>query len=371
MPPVAQAAMAQHESFLQHAKSAASRHGYQLDDAQLRASEELDRLYQELIREQRRARSLSRFFRREPRLRGIYFWGGVGRGKTFLMDVFYESVPFASKQRLHFHRFMQGVHYRLRDLQGQANPLRIVGHELAEQGRLLCLDEFHVTDIGDAMIMRLLLESLFERGVVLVTTANWHPESLYEHGLQRAQFLPAIDLILQQMSIVNIDSGTDYRLASLEKAGVFHSTVDTRAEEAMLETFCDVCGEPGEFDIAIDIEGREIQTRRLSQGAVWFDFEEICDGPRGKNDYIEIAKRFHTVLISNVPPFMRNNDNARRRFTWLVDEFYDRRVKLVISAQGNWDAIFSAALGGTETDRTHSRLIEMQTRSYLGEAHLP
>lgn len=371
MPSAAQATMAQQDSFLEHAKSAASQHGYQLDDAQLRASVELDRLYQELIQAQRRARSIKRFFRRDPVPRGIYFWGGVGRGKTFLMDVFYESVPFESKQRLHFHRFMQHVHYRLRDLQGQASPLRVVGHELAEQGRLLCLDEFHVTDIGDAMIMRLLLESLFERGVVLVTTANWHPESLYEHGLQRAQFLPAIDLIMQQMSIVNIDSGTDYRLVSLEKAGVFHASADSRAEQAMLSTFCDVCGEPGDCEVAIAIEGREIQTRRLSEGAVWFDFAEICDGPRGKNDYIEIAKQFHTVLISDVPPFTSNSDNARRRFTWLVDEFYDRRVKLVISAQGNWEAIFSAALGGTETDRTHSRLIEMQTRSYLSQPHLP
>jgi cell division protein ZapE len=362
---------AQQDSFLEHAKSAAQQHNYQLDDAQLRASNELDRLYQELIQAQRRAGSFRRFFRREPQLRGIYFWGGVGRGKTFLMDVFYESVPFQSKQRIHFHRFMQGVHYRLRDLQGQASPLRVVGHEIAERSKLLCLDEFHVTDIGDAMIMRLLLESLFERGVVLVTTANWHPESLYEHGLQRAQFLPAIDLIMQHMSVVNIDSGTDYRLASLEKAGVFHPAADTRAEEAMLKTFCDVSGEPGECAYAIEVEGREIGTRRLSQGVIWFDFRDICDGPRGKNDYIEISKRFHTVLISNVPPFSRNNDNARRRFTWLVDEFYDRRVKLVISAQGDWDAIFSTAEGGTETDRTHSRLIEMQTRSYLGEAHLP
>lgn len=363
--------MAQQDSFLEHANAAAQRHNYQLDDAQLRASGELGRLYQELIQVQRRANSFRRFLGRGPRLRGIYFWGGVGRGKTFLMDTFYESVPFQSKQRLHFHRFMQRVHHRLRDLQGQASPLRFVGHELAEQGKLLCLDEFHVTDIGDAMIMRLLLESLFERGVVLVTTANWHPESLYEHGLQRAQFLPAIDLIMRHMSIVNIDSGTDYRLASLEKAGVFHPTTDTLAEEAMLKTFCDVSGETGQSAYAIEVEGREIGTRRLSQGVVWFDFADICGGPRGKNDYIEIAKRYHTVLISSVPSFNRNNDNERRRFTWLVDEFYDRRVKLVISAQGDWEAIFSQALGETETDRTHSRLIEMQTRSYLCEPHLP
>jgi len=358
-------------SFLEHAQAAAQRHNYQLDDAQLRASRELERLYQELIEAQRNARSIRRFFRRPPLIRGIYFWGGVGRGKTFLMDVFFEAIPIESKQRLHFHRFMQSVHHRLRALQGQANPLRAVGYELAEQGKLLCLDEFHVTDIGDAMIMRLLLESLFANGAVLVTTANQHPESLYEHGLQRAQFVPAIDLIMDNMSIVNIDTGTDYRLVSLEKAGVFHLAADSRAEEAMLKTFIDVSGEHGEIALSIEIEDRDIWTRRLSQGVVWFDFRDICDGPRGKNDYIEISKRFHTVLISNVPPFNKENDNARRRFTWLVDEFYDRRVKLVISAQADLRDIFVAANGGTETDRTYSRLIEMQTRSYLGEAHLP
>ena len=356
--------------FLEHAQAAAERHAYELDDAQLRACEELDRLYRELIRAQQKTHPIKRLFRRAAPIRGIYFWGGVGRGKTFLMDAFFEAIPFESKQRLHFHRFMQGVHYRLRDLQGQTNPLRAVGYQIAQQGRLLCLDEFHVTDIGDAMIMRLLLESLFAHGVVLVTTANQHPQSLYEHGLQRAQFLPAIELLLANMSIVNIDTGTDYRLVSLEKAGVFHPKADAQAEQAMLKTFLDVSGEQGQSSCQIEIEGRDILTRRISQGVVWFDFSEICDGPRGKNDFIEISKRFHTVLISDVPPFGKNNDNARRRLTWLVDEFYDRRVKLVLSARGELSDIFARASGGTETDRTLSRLIEMQTRNYLGEAHL-
>lgn len=358
-------------SFPGHLQAAAQRHNYQLDESQLRASKELERLYRELVGSQRRSGSIWRFFQRASLIRGIYFWGGVGRGKTFLMDVFFEAIPVESKQRLHFHRFMQRVHHRMRALQGQANPLHVVGTEFAEQGKLLCLDEFHVTDIGDAMIMRLLLESLFSHGVVLVTTANQHPQLLYEHGLQRAQFLPAISLIMENMSVVNVDSGTDYRLVSLERAGVFHPTADSKAEEAMLKTFVDVSGEQGQSAYSIEIEGRDIGTRRLSQGVVWFDFRDICDGPRGTTDYIEISKRFHTVLISNVPPFDKNNDNARRRFTWLVDEFYDRRVKLVLSAQGELAGIFSAALGGTETDRTYSRLIEMQTRSYLGEAHLP
>ena len=357
-------------TFLTHAQAAAQRHHYQLDDAQLRASRELDRLYRELIRAQQKSHLLQRLFRRPASIRGIYFWGGVGRGKTFLMDAFFEAVPFPSKQRLHFHRFMQRVHYRLRDLQGQTNPLRAVGQELAEQGKLLCLDEFHVTDIGDAMIMRLLLESLFANGVVLVTTANQHPQSLYEHGLQRAQFVPAIELIMANMNIVHVDSGTDYRLISLEKAGVFHPTAGAQAEQAMVETFLDVSGELGQSDCSIEVEGRDIVTRRISQGAVWFDFSDICDGPRGKNDYIEISKRYHTVFISGVPPFSKNNDNARRRLTWLVDEFYDRRVKLVVSAHGELGDLFARADGGTETDRTLSRLIEMQTSNYLGQPHL-
>ena len=363
--------MAGQHSFSEHARSAAQHHNYQLDDAQLRACVELDWLYQELIRKQRRRRSIARFLRRDLPVSGIYFWGGVGRGKTFLMDVFFASIPIESKQRLHFHRFMQRVHHRLRDLQGRTNPLRMVAHELAGQSRLICLDEFHVTDIGDAMIMRLLLESLFSEGVVLVTTANLHPQSLYEHGLQRAGFLPAIDLIMDHMTIVNIDGGTDYRLVSLEKAGVFHPAVDARTQASMLTTFVDVSGERGESDLSIEVDGREIITRRLSEGVAWFDFSEICDGPRGKNDYIELSKNFHTVLISDVPIFSKENDNARRRFTWLVDEFYDRGVKLVLSARAELATLFSQAGGGTETDRTRSRLIEMQTRRYLGKAHLP
>lgn len=251
------------------------------------------------------------------------------------------------------------------------NPLRVVGAELGSENRLLCLDEFHVTDIGDAMLMRYLLESLFAQGVALVTTSNVAPDKLYENGLQRAQFLPAIDLLRKHTTFLNLDGGTDYRLATLEKAGVFHAPADAAAEGAMLSTFDDVSGEPGQCAEAIEIEGRLIEYVRLAQGVVWFEFREICDGPRGQADYIELARRFHTVLISHVPCFSRENANARRRFTWLVDEFYDRKVKLVLSADADLPALFSTADGGAETDRTLSRLIEMQARDYLGLAHLP
>lgn len=357
-------------SFLAHAQQAASAHGYQLDAAQLRACNELERLYTQLTDRERNGRSLLRLFRRERPPRGVYFWGGVGRGKTFLMDVFFTAIPLPRKRRVHFHRFMQDIHQRLRALQGQANPLRIVGRELAGHSQLLCVDEFHVTDIGDAMIMRNLLEALFDNQVVLVTTANWSPDRLYEHGLQRAQFVPAIELIKQRMSIVNIESGTDYRLLMLEKGGVFHAPADPRAEAAMLQTFADVAGDPGEVAVQIEVEDRVIPTLRLSEGVAWFDFGAICDGPRGQADYIELSRRFHTVLVSQVPCFDRGNDNARRRFTWLVDEFYDRRVKLVISAEADVTSLFTQALGGPEKERTESRLIEMQTRRYLSQPHL-
>ena len=357
-------------SFQDHVCDAAQSHGYRLDDAQLQASDEFDRLHRELISSDKNSRSLFRMFQRDQPVAGIYLWGGVGRGKSFLMDVFFESTPLERKTRTHFHRFMQGIHHRLRDLQGNLNPLRTVGREIGTENRLLCLDEFQVTDIGDAMLMRYLLESLFAQGVTIVTTSNIYPDALYEHGLQRAQFLPAVELLKKHMTVVNLDGDTDYRLAKLEKAGVFHAPADTPAEEAMLSTFTDVSGEQGYCEKAIEIEGRLIETVRLAQGVVWFDFQAICNGPRGQADYIELAKRFHTVLISQVPCFDNENANARRRFTWLVDEFYDRRVKLVLSAHADMRALFSNADGVAEKERTLSRLIEMQTRRYLGLAHL-
>ena len=360
----------EHKSFQDYALDVAQSHGYCLDDAQLQVSDEFDRLHRELIGSDKNSRSLFRMFQPDQAVRGIYLWGGVGRGKSFLMDTFFESSPLDRKTRTHFHRFMQGIHHRLRDLQGNINPLRTVGREIGTKNKLLCLDEFHVTDIGDAMLLRNLLESLFAQSVTIVTTSNIHPDALYEHGLQRAQFLPAIALLKKHMTVVNLDGETDYRLAMLDKAGVFHGPPEGPAEAAMLSTFTDVSGEPGRRDEAIEIEGRSIESMRLAQGVAWFDFQVICGGPRGQADYIELAKQFHTVLISQVPCFTRENANERRRFTWLVDEFYDRRVKLVLSAAADLSALFSNAVGSAEEDRTLSRLIEMQTRRYLGLAHL-
>lgn len=297
-------------------------------------------------------------------------WGGVGRGKSFLMDAFFDSVAIARKSRVHFHRFMQDIHHRLRETQGEENPLQHVASDIAEELRLLCLDEFHVTDIGDAMLMRNLLAGLFDQGVVLVTTSNQHPDELYLHGLQRGQFLPAIELIKQHLEVVQVDGGADYRLRVLEKEGVFHYPLDAVAEAAMEHTFESVAGTSGNCDVDLEIEGRVFRSKRVAAGVAWFEFESVCSGPRGQADYIELARRFHTVLISQLRRFAAGDTDRRRRFTWLVDEFYDRRVKLILSAEDRLPELFREAGAGTETDRAVSRLIEMQTRQYLSEPHL-
>lgn len=353
-----------------HALWQADRHGYRLDEAQFKACGELERLYQELSDLERAGSSLLRMFQRSEPVRGVYLWGGVGRGKSFLMDCLHEAAPIGRKRRVHFHRFMQSIHHRMRDLQGEADPLKLIGRETAREVRLLCLDEFHVTDIGDAMIMRNLMASLFDHGVALVTTSNQHPDELYAHGLQRAQFLPAIDLIKQRMALVHINGATDYRLAMLERAGVYHSPDDAAAQSAMGRTFEEVAGEPGVEGELLEIEERNIPARRVANGVAWFDFAALCDGPRAQADYIELARRFHSVLVSGVPAFGAADNDRRRRFTWLVDEFYDRRVKLVLSAQEVLPQLFAAAKGGPEVERTLSRLVEMQARRYLSEPHL-
>ena len=351
-------------------RQAAEAHGFTLDDAQQRVLVPFRRLYRELGETTRERGLLARLFRRRKEVRGLYLWGGVGRGKSFLMDAFFEVAPLEHKRRVHFHRFMQEIHQRLRDLQGEENPLQPLAREIAAKARLLCLDEFQVTDIGDAMLMRNLLTGLFDAGVVLVTTSNLQPDQLYAHGLQRGQFVPAIALIKAHMDVVQLDGGSDYRLRVLEKEGVYHFPLDPGTEAAMAETFAHVAGTEGEKDPQVEIEGRNIRARRMAPGVGWFDFAALCDGPRGQADYIELARRLHTVLVSGVRRFGAADAESRRRFTWLVDEFYDRRVKLILSAEDALPELFREAGQGAEIDRTVSRLVEMQTRQYLGEAHL-
>lgn len=358
----------------QHAQA----HGFELDASQLSAVEHFERLYEDLIGLERLEASLIRLLARKRVVRGLYLWGGVGRGKSFLMDSFYNCAPVQRKRRVHFHRFMQEIHQALHRLQGQADPLGAIARDLARDTRLICLDEFHITDITDAMMMKRLLEALFEQGVVMVTTSNFEPDELYLHGLQRPQFLPAIELIKDNLDVVNVDAGTDYRLRELEKAGVYH--VEQDADAALEAAFMNIARHEASDATEIEVEGRMIRTRRDARGVAWFDFRELCDGPRGKADYIELARRYHTVLISDVPRFRARDADVLRRFVWLVDEFYDRRVKLIVSAAAPSEELvvtgedgdrFQANLNASLNERLVSRLTEMQTRDYLTQPHLP
>ena len=359
-------------------RSHAGEYGFALDAAQARALNSLERVHEELKASARLESSIVRLLVRKRPVRGLYLWGGVGRGKTFLMDGFYNCVPVARKRRVHFHRFMQGIHLGMRERQGQAEPLAGIARDMAKEVRLLCLDEFHITDITDAMLMRRLLEGLFDQGITLVTTSNFPPRELYRHGLQRNQFLPAIDLVEQHLEVVEVDAGTDYRLRELERAGVYHT--DSDADARLRQAFDAMVGhEPGDGG-ELEIEGRMIRVRREAAGVAWFDFHALCDGPRGKADYIELARRYHTVLLAGVPQFTAADADRLRRFVWLIDEFYDRRVKLVVAAavplaelvaETDSHDRFQAGLNASLKERLVSRLTEMQSRDYLSEPHLP
>jgi len=346
---------------------AAAQHGFELDPAQRRVALAFQRLASDLIDN---GGMLERLLGRRRSVRGIYLWGPVGRGKTFLMDEFFRLLPLQAKSRAHFHRFMQGIHHQLRELQGRAEPLQIIAQRVAEDTRLMCLDEMHVTDIGDAMLMRGILTGLFQAGVVLVTTSNQPPGELYLHGLQRAQFEPAIELLNTHTEVIELDGAQDYRLRTLERAGVYHWPLDAAADDHLRQAFEGVAGEHGQDDVALELEGRVIQARRLAPGTAWFEFKELCEGPRGTADYIELARRYHTVLLSGVRRFGPGMGESMRRFTWLVDEFYDRHVKLIISAEVPSQNLHAGVPAAVDVERTRSRLVEMQTAQYLSKPHL-
>lgn len=352
--------------------------GFALDEAQEGAVRQLQRLFDEVQAVEKGDGGFIRFLTRRRAVRGLYLYGGVGRGKSFLMDSFFAAAPIERRRRIHFHRFMQEVHHGLHERQGRAEPLAAIARDLAAQTRLLCLDEFHITDITDAMLMRRLLEALFAEGVVLCTTSNFHPDALYEHGLQRNQFLPAIELIKQSLDVVNVDNGTDYRLRELEQAGIYH--LISEGDEPMHRAFMQIARHESPDSGSLDIEERMIRVRLHARGVAWFDFNELCDGPRGKADYIELARRYHTILISHVPCFTGQDADRLRRFVWLVDEFYDRRVKLILSADAGLQDLmpeddgsdpFQAQLNASLKDRLLSRLTEMQSRDYLSQPHIP
>ncbi len=342
------------------------------DAAQKKAVEHLQRLYDELVASHNRNNVFSRFLRRHHKpCRGLYFWGGVGRGKTYLMDTFFESLPFKKKMRLHFHRFMRRVHQEIRSLKDQENPLDIVADRLASETRVLCFDEFFVSDIADAMILGNLMEKLFERGVSLVATSNIVPDRLYENGLQRERFLPAIAALKAHVEVVNVDGGTDYRLRTLEQAELYHWPLDADADATLARSFAALTPAPVRDNVALEVEGRTITARKVADGVAWFDFAALCDGPRSQNDYIELACEFHTAILSNVPALHKGIDDQVRRFINLVDEFYDRNVKLIISAAQPLESLYSGGRLTFEFQRTQSRLLEMQSHEYLEREHRP
>jgi cell division protein ZapE len=362
---------------LAHAYHASlERHGYRADQAQLHAIGRLEELRRGLERDLPARRSwFDRLLRGRPgsagvRPRGLYLWGGVGRGKTFLMDLFHANLGVASR-REHFHRFMKDVHARLGELRQVEDPLSVVATGIAAEARVLCLDELFVSDIADAMILSGLFAALDAEGVVLVFTSNAPPDGLYRDGLQRARFLPAIALIERRCEVVNVDAGTDYRLRQLEKAPLYFDSSTGGAESGLDERFEAIAGTRGEADAVLEIEGRPIPVRRQSRDVAWFDFPAICEGPRSTADYVEIARDFHTVFVSGVPVFDTQRENEARRFIALVDEFYDRSVKLVLSAAAAPDALYRGERLGFEFERTRSRLAEMQTHAYLARPHRP
>ena len=339
--------------------------GYTADPAQLRAVDALERCANDWSTfKAARSNTLKKLINRPEIPRGVYLYGGVGRGKSFLMDCFFAAVPLRRKVRLHFHEFMREVHRELSGLQGNVDPLDVLAKRMAKKYRLICFDEFHVADITDAMILHRLLAALFDNGVGFVTTSNFKPDDLYPGGMHRDRVLPAIDLLNARLEVVNVDNGTDYRRRTMEQVKLYHTPLGAQADSEMRQAFTKLA-ERHDEDPALHIESREIHARRRAGGIVWFDFKTLCGGPRSQNDYLEIASQFHTVLLSDVPRMPIRMASEARRFTWLVDVLYDRRVKLIISAEAEPENLYTEGPLAHEFPRTASRLHEMQSAGYL------
>jgi cell division protein ZapE len=342
--------------------------GYRADEAQLRAVAALERCEREWVEyKARRRNAVTKLLVRPPIPRGVYMWGGVGRGKSFLMDCFFQAVPLTRKTRLHFHEFMREVHRELQELKGTVNPLDELGKRISRRYRLICFDEFHVADVTDAMILHRLLESMFTNRVSIVTTSNFHPDALYPNGLHRDRILPAIELLKARLEVVNVDHGVDYRGRVLEAVETYHTPLGPQADAELEATF-ERLAEARDEDPVLHIEHRELRAVRRAGGVVWFDFRTLCGGPRSQNDYLELASRFHTVILSNVPHMPPRLASEARRFTWLVDVLYDRRVKLILSAEVPPERLYVEGPLAHEFPRTVSRLGEMGSAAYMAEA---
>jgi len=310
------------------------------------------------------------FNRKASGIKGLYIWGGVGRGKTFLMDLFFDSLKIEKKKRIHFHRMMHEVHERLRALQNVEDPLDAVANDIAAETRVLCFDEFFVSDIADAMILGKLLDGLFLRGVTLVATSNSKPDDLYREGLQRQRFLPAIELLNRNTDVIHMDGGLDYRMRLLQKAGTYLTPDDELATQKLTFFFDESATSQIRSNRDLDINGRNILAKKCAKGIAWFDFKVLCDGPRSQSDYIELARWYPSVILSGVPQLDPMREDQARRFIALVDEFYDRHVKLIISAESQAASLYTGTKLKFEFDRTVSRLVEMQSSEYLALPHL-
>jgi cell division protein ZapE len=339
--------------------------GYIADPAQLRAIDALERCENEWADyKARRSNVIAKMLVRPAIPRGVYMHGGVGRGKSFLMDCFFQSVPLTRKTRLHFHEFMREVHRELQELKGQQNPLDELGKRIARRFRLICFDEFHVADVTDAMILHRLLDAMFANRVSIVTTSNFHPDDLYPHGLHRDRILPAIALLKQKLEVISVDNGIDYRRRTLEHVKLFHTPLGEGAEAALKQAFEELAEARDESPL-LHIEHRELRALRRAGGVVWFDFATLCGGPRSQNDYLELAQQFHTLILSKVPQMPPRLASEARRFTLLVDVLYDRRVKLIMSAAVPAEELYTEGPLAHEFPRTVSRLQEMQSAEYL------
>jgi cell division protein ZapE len=327
------------------------------DAAQENAIQHLQRVYDELMLKK------GWFLRKAAPVKGLYMWGGVGRGKTYLMDRFFQSLPFENKMRLHFYRFMQKIHAELRLLQGKENPLQLVAKKIAKETRIICFDEFLVIDIADAMILGLLFRYLFEEGICLVATSNVPPNKLYEGGLQREQFLPAIKLLEENTEIINVDGGKDYRVNKVDFDQHYYSPLE--GEQAFMRAHFDELRKNAPLlDNDFTLCGRSIRAIARASNVIWFNFIDLCEGPRGQADYIELAKTYPIVMLSNVPQFNATKDNEARRFIGLIDELYDNKTKFIISAEVPIEALYSGTRLQFEFKRTMSRLQEMQSQDY-------
>jgi cell division protein ZapE len=366
--PLAVKTMAQ--TMRQRYESERARHGYALDPAQEQVVALFERLRTELTTPAPTNLLSALLKRRSPKpTRGIYLWGGVGRGKTWLMDLFFHSLPRKDKQRSHFHRFMQSIHDELKKIGSEVDPMAIVAERIAAKTRVLCFDELFVTDIADAMLLGNLFRGLFERGVTLVSTSNVAPDGLYKDGLQRARFLPAIKLLKEHTQVVHLDSPADYRLRVLKQANTWFDAQAAECHSELERLFAAVAGEPGKPDSTLTLNHRRLKARRQADDVIWFEFSELCDGPRGQADYIEIARCFHTVFLSDVPVLGVELENQARRLVALVDEFYDRGVNLIVAAHAAPQALYRGGKLKFEFERTASRLIEMQSQEYLAREH--